>query len=139
MPGGVERVDVFFYGLFMDADLLRGRGASPQAVAPAYVDGFRLQLGERADLVSDAFHRTYGVLMNLTDAEVDRLYEDPTVRAYRPQIVTAHRIQDGGAVVARCYTLPEGTQPTPPNPAYLERLREIGRRAGLPTAYLDAL
>jgi hypothetical protein len=33
-----RRVDVFFYGLFMDQDLLRGKGLEPQEAEAAAVE-----------------------------------------------------------------------------------------------------
>ena len=43
--------DVFFYGLFMDEDLLREKGLNPQRAALASVDGLALRIGKRAALV----------------------------------------------------------------------------------------
>jgi hypothetical protein len=139
VDGGTSRTFVFFYGLFMDEDLLRGRGLAPSDVAPAVVDGFGLRVGNRADLVRAPAERAYGVVMSLSLAELDRLYADPSVRAYRSRIVTARRLDDGTAVTAQCYTLPEGTVLAAPDPAYLEGLREIGVKVGLPAPFLEAL
>jgi hypothetical protein len=44
-------IGVFFYGLFMDADLLRARGAVPTDVQHASIRGFSLRIGARATLV----------------------------------------------------------------------------------------
>jgi len=41
-----RRVDVFFYGLFMDAGLLRTKGAQPMNVRMASVLGFALRIGK---------------------------------------------------------------------------------------------
>ncbi|MFN2633018.1 MAG: hypothetical protein ABR610_06340 [Thermoanaerobaculia bacterium] len=40
-------IDVFFYGLFMDVDLLREKGAAPVNPRPASVEGFALRIGAR--------------------------------------------------------------------------------------------
>lgn len=47
----LRRADVFFYGLFMDADLLRARGLTPEGGELAAVDGLALRIGQRAALV----------------------------------------------------------------------------------------
>lgn len=48
-----RRIDVFFYGLFMDAELLRSKGAFPVNIRRAGVPGFELRIGERATLLRD--------------------------------------------------------------------------------------
>jgi hypothetical protein len=47
-----RRVEVFFYGLFMDEELLRGKGLEPEGGEIAAIDGFALRIGQRAALVS---------------------------------------------------------------------------------------
>ena len=46
-----RRVEVFFYDLFMDEELLRGRGLEPEGGEIAAIDGFALRIGQRAALV----------------------------------------------------------------------------------------
>jgi hypothetical protein len=45
-----RRIHVFFYGLFMDVDLLRSKGAQPENPRLASVSGFALRIGQRATL-----------------------------------------------------------------------------------------
>jgi hypothetical protein len=75
-----RRVVVFFYGLFMDAELLRGKGLSPQDMEVGSVPGMSLRIGQRAALVSDHQGRTYGVIMSLAWDELERLYSEPGVQ-----------------------------------------------------------
>ena len=42
--------DVFFYGLFMDQELLHSKGIQPERVEVAWVDGLELRIGQRAAL-----------------------------------------------------------------------------------------
>src|SRR5215470_18782007 len=104
-------VDVFFYGLFMDQELLRAKGLTPRSVDIASVDGFALRIGQRAALVPVPEGRVHGVVVSLTLAELDRLYSEPSVRAYHPQAVLAH-LATGGVIAALCYNL---TQPPLPS------------------------
>ena len=48
-----SRIDVFFYGLFMDEELLRSKGANPTEVRQASVRNLSLQIGARAVRNSD--------------------------------------------------------------------------------------
>jgi hypothetical protein len=56
-----HRIEVFFYGLFMDADLLRTKGAEPVKIRPACAPGFALRIGQRATLLRnpDSFPFNY--------------------------------------------------------------------------------
>ncbi len=38
-----RRVEIFFYGLFMDEELLRGKGLEPEGGEIAAINGFALQ------------------------------------------------------------------------------------------------
>ena len=48
MQEDAKRIDVFFYGLFMDEALLRGKGLNPLDRRVASVENFRLAVGARA-------------------------------------------------------------------------------------------
>ena len=133
-----RRADVFFYGLFMDQDLLRAKGLAPESPELAYVLGFALRIGERAALVTQASSRVYGVVMSLTLSELERLYSEPSVQAYQPQAVLAH-LAHGGVIAALCYNLAEPLLPTERNPEYATKLRAIGHKVGLPTEYISSL
>ena len=133
-----ERVDVFFYGLFMDEALLRGKGLRPENRRVASVEGFRLVIGERATLVPRAGSTVYGVLYSLTRGEVDALYAEESVSAYRPEVVSA-RESDGGGATALCFNLPEPPADGERNPQYASQLRELAGRIGLPADYVSSI
>jgi hypothetical protein len=133
-----RRVEVFFYGLFMDEELLRGKGLAPQDAEVGSVPGMSLRIGQRAALVPDPSSRVYGVLMSVTVNELERLYSEPGVQAYRPQPVLVHPAS-GGVVGALCYNLPEPPAPGERNPEYATKLRAVARRAGLPEDYVASI
>ncbi len=47
----MRKIDVFFYGLFMDEALLKTKGVIPANLRYASVLGFQLRIGNRATLV----------------------------------------------------------------------------------------
>src|SRR4249920_3035906 len=96
-----RRAEVFFYGLFMDEDLLRAQGIAPESLDLAWLDGFALRIGKRATLIPSQSGRVHGLVMSLTRAELQRLYSQPGLEAYKPQAVLAH-VADGGVVAALC-------------------------------------
>jgi hypothetical protein len=133
-----RRIAVFFYGLFMDVDLLRSRGAEPHNVRPASVVGFCLRIGQRATLVPDPSARACGLLMELTHSEIDELYSEPSVRIYRPEAVTAE-LGDGSYVSAVCFNLPVVPATAEVDSGYAAKLHNLAQRLGLPREYVDSI
>jgi hypothetical protein len=97
-----RRVEVFLYGLFMDEELLRGKGLEPEGGEITAIDGFALRTGQRAALVPTPGAKVYGLVFSLTRSELDRLYSESSVQAYKPQAVLA-QLASGGVVAALCY------------------------------------
>lgn len=126
---------VFFYGLFMDESVLASKGVYPRNQAIAYVDGFRLRIGERATLLPEEKSRAYGVLMEITQEDAAALYSEEGVADYVAQPVTVS-LPDGPRVSAVSYNLPvaklAGT-----NPAYASDLLALATRLGFPDSYLE--
>ena len=135
---GGGRVDVFFYGLFMDDALLREKGLNPEDRRLASVENFRLVVGARATLVPCAGATAYGVLFSLSRGEVDALYSEDSVSAYRPEAVAA-QLPDGRFVPALCFNLPAPPSADERNPQYASKLRELAQRIGLPHAYVSSI
>jgi hypothetical protein len=131
-----RRLNVFFYGLFMDEALLCGKGLNPVNSRKAQVQGMALRIGERATLVADPGGVTHGFLMELTHDEIDKLYSEPSVAMYRPEPVTA-QLADNSHVAALCFNLPTALTLGAANPKYAAELRELGRRLGLPSKYVE--
>ena len=132
------RIDVFFYGLFMDSALLRARGFDPAAERKALLRDFRLVIGRRATVVRSHGGEVHGVVMSLETAELARLYSDPALSAYVPVEVQVHA-DDGPAIAAQCYVLPKEPAPSERNEGYAATLRETAVRVGLPTDYIGSI
>ena len=131
-------IDVFFYGLFMDAEALRAGGFHPVNARQASVIGMALQIGRRATLIPDPAGCTHGFVIGLSHAEVDRLYAEPSVAAYRPEAVIA-RLLDRSIIPALCFNLPPSDERVEANPEYAEKLRAVVTRLGLPAAYATSI
>jgi len=133
-----RNADVFFYGLFMDEELLRGKGLNPQRPELASVDGLALRIGQRAALVPSPAGRVHGLVVSLTLDELDRLYSEPSVQEYSPQAVLA-KLGAGGVVAALCYNLPRAPSPAERNAEYASKLRAVAQKVGLPPDYVASL
>jgi len=133
-----RRIDVFFYGLFMDADLLRAKGVNPTNIRPASAPGFTLRIGQRATLLRNPHGLAHGILMELTHSEVDRLYAEPSVQAYRPEALLC-KLDDGSQLPALCFNLVEPPRPEEANSEYAAKLRNLAARLGLPSDYVNSI
>jgi hypothetical protein len=133
-----RHLDVFFYGLFMDPSTLEGKGIQPRSVQLAAVSGHKLRIGTRAALVPTEGEVVHGVLMKLSHADLETLYSEATVRAYRPEPVLAIAA-DGTRVAALCYNLPEPPDPEEHNAEYAAKLRVLAQRIGLPVDYVGTI
>jgi hypothetical protein len=131
-------IDVFFYGLFMDAEALRANGFYPVSERQARVSGMTLQIGSRATLIPDFAGRVHGFVIGLSHQEVERLYAEPSVAAYRPEAVMAV-LMDQSLVPALCFNLPPSDEPVEANPQYAEKLRAVANRLGLPADYVASI
>ncbi|HKF53611.1 MAG TPA: gamma-glutamylcyclotransferase family protein [Candidatus Acidoferrales bacterium] len=131
-------IDVFFYGLFMDADLLRSKKAEPANIRRACLPGFALRIGQRATLLRSGSDCAYGVVMQLTHAEIEQLYSEPSVQAYRPEAVLV-QLEDGSYLPALCFDLVVPPAPGESNPEYAAKLRALALRLKLPAHYIETI
>src|SRR5476651_94827 len=113
-------IDVFFYGLFMDAEALRARGFHPVNGRQACVSGMALRIGRRATLVPDPAKSVHGVVLGLSHEEIGRLYAE---------------LADRSLIPALCFNLPPSDETVEANPEYAEKLRGVAIRLGLPADY----
>ena len=134
-----RRVDTFFYGLFMDAQVLRDSGVVPVNPRRAYVEHFALRIGNRATLIPVAGARAYGMLIALTHAELGRLYAAPGLDQYKPHAVLANCMDLGSAVPALCYNLLDVPRAEDRKPDYAARLQRTLRDLDFPAEYVDLL
>ena len=133
-----RRIKVFFYGLFMDDGLLRTKGAHPINIRHACAPGFALRIGQRATLVETPGAHSYGVVMELTHEEIEQLYAEASVRAYRAEAVLLE-LNNGSRVPALCFNLVVAPDPEEANPEYAMKLRNLASQLGLPAHYVESI
>ena len=128
---------VFFYGLFMDTELLASKGIKAVDPEPGYADGFALRIGERATLVRQQGSRAWGVLMEIAPDDVTGLYAEQSVVDYRPETLNVN-LMDGRRIEATCYNLPPD-RVTGTNRHYAELLLAVAIDLGFPDDYLGQI
>ena len=131
-------VDVFFYGLFMDQTLLRSKGIAASDPRPASVEGFGLRVGKRATLVPARDERSYGMVMRLTQRDLNELYSAPGLEQYQPEKITCTTFT-GEVVSALCYNLPQAPAPDEVNEEYAAQLRAVLAELGFPAEYVEGV
>ena len=99
---------------------------------------FALRIGRRATLVDSPAARSYGMLMELTHAEIEELYSEGSVRAYRAKAVLAE-LRDGSRIPALCFNLVVPPGPEGANAEYAAKLRNLARQLGLPSEYVESI
>lgn len=134
----MRRIDVFFYGLFMDEDLLRAKGATPMDIRTASVSGFQLRIGNRATLVPAQAGRVFGRIASLSHVELEQLYSDPSLQAYRPEALLV-QLANGETLAALCFNLVEPPSMQERNPDYASKLRALAERLDFPADYLASI
>ena len=130
-----DQLRVFFYGLFMDEDLLASKGIRPKERAVGYLEGYRLHIGQRATLLPATGERAWGVLMTITLEDSAMLYADPGVADYVAETVEV-TLPGSGKAPAVCYNLPASGL-TGTNPEYAADLLALATRLGFPGSYLE--
>jgi hypothetical protein len=134
----VRKIDVFFYGLFMDEALLLAKGIVLPNLRVAFVPGFQLRIGNRATLVPNQSERVFGVVASLSHSELERLYGEPSLQAYRPEAVLAHLL-NGAILAALCFNLVEAPSADEYNPEYATKLRTLAAQLQFPLDYVSSI
>ncbi len=133
-----RRIDGFFYGLFMDSEVLRARQVAAVNPRRAYVEDYALRIGRRATLIPVPGARAYGMVFALSHDELERLYTAPGLEAYRPEAVLVH-VLEGEVLPALCYNLREAPGPGESNADYAARLRAALGRLEFPAEYIASV
>jgi hypothetical protein len=124
------KVWVFFYGSYINFNVLREVGLVPEQWEVATLAGFDIVIRPRANLMRSDQHLVYGITATATHAELDRLYahaRDVLGEVYLPEAVLVCTAA-GMWRPALCYICPEMT----PRPAArLTSSGSWGRPAGL--------
>jgi hypothetical protein len=127
----------FFYGSFMNLDVLRQGGYVPQRYEVAKLSGFDIRIQPLATLVRSDQHCVYGIVAAGTHEQLRRLYAQDWVGTYLPEPVLVET-SDGKWRAALCYIAPEG-EPRPATDDYIDRIVAPARDNAFPDWYIARL
>jgi hypothetical protein len=134
------KVWVFFYGSYMNFDVLREVDLVLEQWESARLDGFDIGIRPRANLFRSDQACVYGIVAAASHDDLERLYAHARAvlgEVYLPEAVlvqTAARCWRP----ALCYLCPDMVA-RPADPAYVERIVRPARDFGFPAWYLARL
>jgi len=128
---------VFFYGLFMDADVLAKQGVVPESVSIGWVDDFVIQISQRATMMREVGGRVYGTLMDVNAGDLKGLYAEESVADYVAETVCV-KLEGGGQADAACYNLPQ-EKIVGKNKEYAKQLLKLASRLSFPKSYTEQI
>jgi cation transport regulator ChaC len=127
---------VFFYGGLINPTMLDKVGMKPKRQEPATLSGFDIRISPYVNLVRSAGHTVFGMLMEVTHAELERTYSQLKAM-YLPEAVIVSD-SAGHLRPALCYIVPD----MPPGQAeadHVEMLAVAAERLGFPQWYLSKI
>ena len=134
------KVWVFFYGSYMNFEVLREVNLVLEKWEVARLDGFEISIAPRANLVRSDERCVYGIVATATHAELARLYthaHDVLGEVYLPEAVLVHT-EAGLWRPSLCYISPN-MKPRPADRAYVDRIVTPAREFGFPDWYIARL
>jgi len=123
-------VDVFFYGLYMDEDILLTKGVKIRNPRKAYVKDYVLRVGKMATLLRTKNNEAHGLVYELTHKEIDILYKDSGLSEYVSEAIEI-QVENKSIPALVCNLI------TPPledeiNEVYVEKLFVCMKKYKLP-------
>ncbi|WP_295422033.1 gamma-glutamylcyclotransferase family protein [Sulfurovum sp.] len=122
MDNSTKRLnDVFFYGLYMDEEILKNKGVEPRNKRKALVHGYILRLGNMATLLRKENAVAYGMVYSLTHEEIDMLYKNSGLTQYVNEALMVE-LEDKSCIVALCSVLLDAPKADESNDEYYQKL-----------------
>jgi len=134
------KVAVFFYGSYMNPDVLSEVGLALDPFQTATLCGFDIRIGPLANLVRADGRCVYGILTVASHAQLTRLYahaRDVLGGTNLPHPVVVET-QHGHLTPALCYLAP-ALDPAPASSDYIDRIIKPARQHGFPDWYIARL
>ena len=123
----------FFYGLYMDPEMLKALGYRPEGAVQACLKEYRLDLQGAAKVIPQKNSEVWGNILHLPEEDLAKMYGSETTKAYQPELLEVFG-KDGEACPLTVYNLPPSPE-APFNFEYLNKLLPLAERLNLPPDY----
>jgi hypothetical protein len=133
------KVATFFYGSFINLDVLKQVELVPDDIEVARLAGFDLEIRPLANLVRSDRHLVYGIVASATHAELERLYrfaETDLGGRYLPEAVL---VEGAGTFRPALTHIAPGLSGEPATFDYVERIARPAREFGFPDWYIERI
>ena len=134
------KVWVFFYGSYINLEVLKEVNLVPEHWEVARLPGFDILIEPRANLMHSEQHCVYGIVATATHSQLERLYahaKDVLGEIYLPEAVLVETM-DGKCRPALCYIAPS-MDPRPAANDYIDRIAKPAREYGFPDWYVQRI
>ena len=135
-----RKVWTFFYGSYINLNVLKEVDLVPEDYEVARLDGFDIRIAPLANLVRSERHCVYGIVATATHEELKRLYahaEHDLGGVYLPEAVLAQTLDFTGRP-ALCY-IASSMNPSKASDDYIDRIVKPARKFGFPEWYIERL
>jgi hypothetical protein len=136
----MAKVWTFFYGSFINLDVLKKLGVVPERYEVARLNGFDIRIQPVANLIRSDQGCVYGIVVLVTHDDLRRLYDyvqTDLAGIYLPEPVLVETL-DGKWKAALCYISP-AMEPRTPTNEYIERIVGPAKQYGFPNWYIARL
>mgnify|MGYP002713209820 CR=1 FL=1 len=123
--------DVFFYGLYMDEEILKSKNVEPRNKRTAVAHGYELRIGKMATLLRKKDAKAYGLVYSLTHDEIDTLYVKSGLTDYVAEAVMVE-IDDKSSIAILCCNLLNPPKDDENNDEYYQKLKKCMEKYKLP-------
>lgn len=114
-------LDVFFYGLYMNEEILMSKNVKPR----------NKRIGKMATLLRDETAKTYGMVYSLTHDEIETLYKASGLIDYAAEALLIDT-DDNCTIAALCCNLIVPPEDSDENREYYKKLIECMEKYNLP-------
>jgi hypothetical protein len=121
--------DVFFYGLYMDPDILKSVGVKPNNPRIGYVENYKLRIGNKATLLRAPGEKANGVVYSLSHSDINKLYWDAGLKEYVSEALMAKIGTE--TIPVLCCNLLVPPNESESNQAYAEKLKVSMNKLGI--------
>lgn len=123
-------VEVFFYGLYMDEEILKSKGVEPRNPRAAKLDGYKLRVGKMATLLREKNEEAFGMVYSLTHDEINKLYKESGLTDYVPEAINV--LTENSFFSALCCNLLNPPLAEDSNDEYFKKLKICMEKYKLP-------
>ena len=133
----MRKVRTFFYGSFMNSEVLAKADVRPTDVQMARLDGWDIKIAPRATLIPSDGRSVFGVLAQMTHADLEKLYTKDWFGfgTYLPEAVLVAD-STGRVVPALTYIAWEMEGGTP-SADYIQKVVAVAQHFKFPSWYID--